>query len=457
MKIIVDHFRRRWLIWALACLVFVATGAMLTIAREIGISAILVASISITTLDWGLGCPRVLASLPFTARQIGRAYWWLSVAAPTLLIAVFSGIGILIVSRAGTHAKYLGTWFALFVATGPQDQFLGIWLEMVLAGGLLCGSFFWVLSGATWANTLVRAGEPRLKRFSRQFCACAFALALFGGIYFLFYKSNISLAGKGVIAYLFGLLFSVLGWFRAESLFIDTASRWGVAGAGISRGKSEPRSGYGGVPYLIIRFCLFYLSMAALFIAFSIGMTGIMVWLDGDHWSDIVSPALWEIQLLLPICFFQTMLLGTHLKLLRSLPLTSKQFAATILGLAILPVLIFGGLWILFLLMEPGVLSAMSVLKFLLLDLSAVCVLTTGVIWYNEKHFKRITGVVLAWIVSMLPLIYQLATASTGGLPIWIIIFIPVLSIFIALFIIRRLLEKNEMTYRIKFELPAGW
>lgn len=239
MKIIVDHFRRRWLIWALACPVFVAIGAMLAIDREIGFSAILVASLSVTTLDWGLGCPRVLASLPFTARQIGRAYWWQSVAAPTLLFAVFSGIGILIVSRAGTYAKYFGTSFALFVATGPQDQFLGIWLEMVLAGGLVCGSFFWLLSGATWANTLVRAGEPRLKRFSRQFCACAFALALFGGIY-CFYKSNISIAGKGVIAYLFGLVFSVLGWFRAESLFIDTASRWGVAGAGISRGNLSP-------------------------------------------------------------------------------------------------------------------------------------------------------------------------------------------------------------------------
>ena len=57
----------------------------------------------------------------------------------------------------------------------------------------------------------------------------------------------------------------------------------------------------------------------------------------------------------------------------------------------------------------------------------------------------------------IVPIIYQLATSSRGGLPGWIIIAIPVLSVFIALFTIRRLLERNDMTYRIKFETPPGW
>jgi hypothetical protein len=159
------------------------------------------------------------------------------------------------------------------------------------------------------------------------------------------------------------------------------------------------------------------------------------------------------------LCFVQTMTMGTHLKFLRSLPLTSRQLAATILCLAIVPVLIIGGPWILLFLIEPGVVpavSALSLVKFCLLNLAPVCVLTTGVIWHNEQ-LRRIAGVALAWIVSIVPLIYQIVTASRGGLPTWMIIAIPVLSIFVALFAITCLLERNEMAYRIKFETLPNW
>jgi hypothetical protein len=465
-KIILDNFRRRWLMWALFCLLSLSAGLDLGIERDIRISAVVFISICMATMDWGFGCVRVLLSLPIAARQIGRAYWWLTVCASTLLFALFSATGILILRLAGTHGKFLGPWLEMFIATGPQDKFLGLWLETVLAGGLICGSMFAFMTGALWSAALSKAGESWRKRFPPQFYAWAFILALIGGMYFLF-KSPISIVEKAVIAYLFGFIFSVPGWFRAERLFIDhSSSRLEFAGAGkssVSRGKFEPRSGYGGVPYLIIRFCLFYLSIVALVIASTIVMAGITVWHDhGAKWSDIVSPTLLEIQIwLFLMCFVQTTIVGTHLKFLRSLPLTSKQLAATILCMAILPVLIIGGPWILFFLIAPGVLpsmSALSLLKFCLLNLAPVCVLTTGVIWYNEKPFTRITGVIVVLIVSAVPLIYQLATNSRReGLPIWIIIAVPVFSIFIALFTIRHLLERNEMTYRIKFELPPGW
>ena len=170
--------------------------------------------------------------------------------------------------------------------------------------------------------------------------------------------------------------------------------------------KIEPRSGYGGFPYMIMRFGLFYLTTAVFLIATIVCIYGIVARLDHTaKWSDIVAPGLLEFQLwLFILCFVQTMIMGTHLKFLRSLPLTSKQLAATILCTSILPVLIIGGSWVLFFLIKPGVVpavSAVSILKFGLLNLAPACVLTTGIIWYNEKHFRRVTGIVLAWNVSL--------------------------------------------------------
>lgn len=460
-RIILDSFRRGWLAWSLLCLLFLAAGLSLGLEREITISGIVFISFCVAGMDWSFGCARVLRSLPLTARQIGRAYWWLIVGASTLLFAVFSAMGILIVRLEGTYAKFLGTWLQMFIATDPHDKFLGIWLEAVLAGGLLCGSLFWLMTGAVWGAALARTGEPWRKRFLRQFYALAFAIALVAGIYFIC-KSAISIIDKAVIAYLFGLVFSVLGWFRAKILFIDQNSfRGNVAGTGMPGRKFEPRPGYGGVPYLIIRFGLFHLAVVALMIASLVCVSGIAAWLDHTaKLSDIVAPALLEFQFwLFLLCFCQTMILGTHLKFLRSLPLTSKQLAATILCLAIVPVLIIGGPWILLFLIEPGVVPAVSALflvKFCILNLAPVCVLTTGVVWYNEQ-FRRIVGIVLVWIVSIVPLIYQLATASGGGLPTCVIIAIPVLSVFIALFAIRHLLERNETAYRMKFEMLPNW
>lgn len=462
IKIILDQLKRRWLMWSFFSLASMVAGLVLGLERDIRISSIVWCSISIVVLDWNLGCVRVLLSLPFTARQIGRAYWWLCGAVPTILFAVFSGIGSLIISLAGTHGKFLGAWLQMFIEvpqdTGLHDKFPGMWLVTVLVASLLCGSFFWLLSGAIWAAALSRAGEPWRKRWPPQLYACIFAIALAAGIYFL-WRSTISITDKVVIACLFGFVFSVLGWFRAESLFIDhSSSRRDVAAAGETRGKFEPRPGYGGMPYLIIRVCLFYLAIVAFMTASIIVIGNIASWFDHRaKWTDVVSPVLLGFQIYLFIfCFAQMTIIGTHLKFLRSLPMTSRRLAAIILSLAIVPVMILGGASMLFFLILPGDLSVLSTLKLCLLNLAPVWVVTTGVIWWSEQ-LRRITGVIMAWLVAMVPVFYQLETASRGGVPIWIVIAIPVVCLFIASFAIRRLLERNEMVYRMKSDMAPNW
>jgi hypothetical protein len=380
-------------------------------------------------VDLKSGWLRVLLSLPFTSGQAGRAFWWVSVGVPTLLFAAFSAMGILIVSLAG--------------AQGP---FLELWIEMVITGGLLCGSSFWLVTGVP-----SRGREPGRARFLRHLYNYSFTIAIIGGVYFL-YDSTISRTDSIIITWSFGFVFTVLGWFRAEGFLIDCSYRRDVAGAGALRGKFRPNPGFGGVPYFVIRFCLFYSGMVLLLIVSDIGVS---VWQNHrfDR-SDAVGSALAQVQVWsFGLCLLQALIIGPHLRFLRSLPLTSKRLAATILCATLLPTLMVGGLWTSLFLIKPGIFSAFSVLKYYLLDVAPICVLTTGVAWYNEKHFRRISGIALAFVVSMVPLIYQLATASRGGLPNSIVIAVPVVSIFIALLIISRLLERNEMTYRINFEM----
>jgi hypothetical protein len=66
-KIIANQFGRRWLMWSFFSLLSMAAGLVVGIERDIRISCVLFTSISIATMDWGLGGPRVLLSLPFTS------------------------------------------------------------------------------------------------------------------------------------------------------------------------------------------------------------------------------------------------------------------------------------------------------------------------------------------------------------------------------------------------------
>ena len=454
-RIIVDHFTRRWFVWGWFCIL--SLGAGLTLAG-IGIIdpgtikdadspgviffPILMAWLTAIAarLDWAYGYPRILLSLPFTARQIGRAVWWTGVGVPALLFALFSGVGVLILCRAGT-----------------QGRFLELWIKMVFGVGLFSGSIFWFCSGPPSLQ-----GGPWRKRFLVLY-SWAFLFGLVGGIYLL-YKSAISIESKSVIAYFWGLVFTVPGWLRAEGLVVDYGSyRRETAGAGHGRGKFKPRSGFGGAPYLLMRFFASYLRFAL--IVLPILVVG-SIWINhrfspGDFVSKEGLPLQIGFQLWFYVmCIFQTITLGANLKLLRSMPLTSIQLSATILSLMLLPILILAGLCIPLFLMKLGLPAVFSLLKCYLLGLLPVCVITTASVWNSEKRFWNIVNGFLAFVVLTVPLIYQLVTTNwdsgRGGLPTWIIIALPVAAVFFALFTISRLLERNEMTYRLKVDPSFG-
>ncbi len=63
---------------------------------------------------------------------------------------------------------------------------------------------------------------------------------------------------------------------------------------------------------------------------------------------------------------------------------------------------------------------------------------------------------VTVFILSAIPATYQLVWTSGKDLGLWMIIVVPLVSFSVALFIISRLLERNDMTYRVQMQTLTG-
>jgi hypothetical protein len=148
--------------------------------------------------------------------------------------------------------------------------------------------------------------------------------------------------------------------------------------------------------------------------------------------------------------------IAVHQKFLRSLPLTSKDLATIILCLPVVPVLILFGIIALIDIQILGVSAAMYELEGQLLFLAPICVFATALVWNNDKKFLRFVIVLIVFSLSIIPAICHLFWTSGKGLPLWMIIAYPLVSFLLALYIINRLLTRNDMTYRAQMQTFIG-
>ncbi len=443
-RIILDELGRRWWFWGLICLSCLILGVSSATEKNLAYGAFYPALLSISILALNLRSGRVLLALPFTARQIGRTFWVLYVVIPSILLALFSGLGIFIYS---------------YFATLP-GVFLPEWFQLLVLGSLGFGSVFWVFGGGplNWFFRLLKGRWQNCLWVPIYLWGFLFAL-IAGG--YLLAKSAISDEIKLVTLCLVGLVFTVLGWFRAEGVVIEHATyRKEIASAGNPKGTSRPRTGYGGIPYLIVNCCVRYLSLMAMMAALAFGIS---IWNDHRiNWHDILGFMKVFRFYFVILCFWIALLIGMHPKFLRSLPLTSKGLSAVILSLPITPFLILCGIFTLIDIQTAGTSAALSLLKGELLCVAPLCAFTTAVIWNREKNFARIVMAVTVFILSAIPATYQLVWTSGKDLGLWMIIVVPLVSFSVALFIISRLLERNDMTYRVQMQTltdpqTLGW
>jgi hypothetical protein len=434
-QLVFDKLQRGWLIWLLFSVVFLTVGLMSSMAAGIPdfqnvwlmlVIVFLWSNLTATELARGYG--QVALALPFTTRQIGQVLWFVAVGMPMILLAFSSGLGILI----------------LAAHSGFQSGMVLAWLQIVLLGGLLCGSFFWISSGAPL--------NPSKKWQRSQTYGTVFWLGLIGGGYFL-YKCAWGYEIKYLIICLFGLIFTILGLLRAEGMVVDYSEyRRGALPGAKTRGSDKLETGFGGIRLLIIR-SLVRLTCVAIVI--SGGFAGLSLFSTHSRNSSSFSEGIPMSQIWF-FCFVigEVMNLLRHLKFLRTLPLTSKQLAGAILAFTLLPLLISSGINTGIICLVQGLPAGLSLFKTYLLGVAPGSVVVTAAIWHEEKRWGRIVLMVTVFLISAIAPIYQMTTGvwNAGGkdLPGYFVIGYPLVFVILAWFAISHLLEANDTTYRIR-------
>ena len=436
-QLIFDKLQRGWLIWSLFSVVFLTVGLMSSMAVGIPdfqnvwlMLAIIFLWSNLTATELARGYGRVALALPFTTRQIGQVLWFVAVAMPLILLAFSSGLGILIMAAHSGFQSGMGL----------------AWLQMVLMGGLLCGSFFWISSGAP-----LNPSEKWQRRFTSQTYSPVFWLGLAGGGYFL-YKCTWGHEIKYLIICLVGVIFTILGLLRAERMVVDYSEyrRGALAGAKTS-GTDKLESGFGGIRLLIVR-SLVRLTCVAIVI--SGGFAGLSLFSTHHRNSSSFSEGIPMSQIWF-FCFVigEVMNLLRHLKFLRTLPLTSKQLAGAILAFTLLPLLISSGINTGIICLVQGLPAGLSLFKTYLLGVAPGSVVVTAAIWHEEKRLGRIVLTATVFLISVIAPVYQMTTGiwNAGGkdLPGYFVIGYPLVFVVLAFFAISHLLETNDMTYRI--------
>jgi hypothetical protein len=430
--LLLDKLRRGRLVLVLYSLCFFAFGFILPTELNSSHSSfwnnwwflMYLCFLSSLTSELPKGYGRVVLTLPFTARDIGRFLWFISVAAPTLLLAFFSGFGILIITPfSGFHGGVLWAW-----------------IQMVLMGGLLLGSVFWINSGSP-------VPQPTRQRW---IYGILFWIGLVGGGYWL-YHAAFNGEAKYAIVCLLGLVFTVLGWQRAEGLVVDYGEyRQTALAEAKSPAKSPLPSGFGGMRFLLFRSVVRQFGWLVAILLFF----GFITYRSRD-WQGVIDgmPMLLLFTIIVVIPEVINVLL--HLKYLRTLPLTSKHLAGAFLVITLLPFLALSAIVSIMATMHQGSEAGLSWFKACIAVLSPVCVVTTAAVWHDEQQLGRIAVVVIVFVISAIAPVYQLA-AGGSGLPVWFVISYALGSLALALFAISHLIERNDMTYRLRAQDLQG-
>ena len=321
-RIILDHLRRWGWLWALVGIANgFSTGAFLD---EKHMDNVFTFQITLwlgamqLNFDLQRGISRTLTTLPLTARQIGRAWWLVSVALPALLLVATSALALMIYSshtgtpfplnafmmNATANTLFLGTMFALFVGELPGWPQAGLgWLRRIFSVALLLAIMFSRVAYDSWL-----------------------------GIALLFTA--------------LGLTF--FGWFRAEQMVMQRATfRLGIQFGKHPSGQHQTPTGFGGLPFLWQTLAIRIARMAIIVVFWFVIMHFMMHGnskMTPRQFFAATMPALNSFGFF-AIFMFLLMPVLMQLRHLRSLPISTAAIAAMLTLLPAVPVLIVGIIW----------------------------------------------------------------------------------------------------------------
>ncbi len=313
-RIILDHLKRWGLVWlAIGIFNYSIFSDDRKGMNSISLPILLWLSAFGLNFDLQRGSARVLTTLPVPTRQIGRAWWILSVALPTLFVAATSGLAMLIhsagtangfpmnsfVMTATTYALYFGSLFFLLIGSSPgQPQNAVAWIRTIFVFGFMIGIYFVKLT----------FDSP-----------------------------------QGIIFLLTAAILTVIGWFRAEQMVLQRVSFKLVAPtSGKKPTQHKIPQGSGGLPYLMQRV---FVQSTLIGLALMTAMTLFMAFLfQGSHRPQAVISMIQggSTPYVFFILIFAIVPIAFQLRFLRTMPVSSSALAATLVSLPVFSIVAVG-------------------------------------------------------------------------------------------------------------------
>ncbi len=436
--LILDRVKRLWWWWLMMLLMHGFTGFMIAQGGFKGVfngsfgMMIIWANPTFCLQDLNRGYARLALTLPFTTRQIGRAIWLTSAGLTCLLLSLGSFIGFSLYSGGARHWEY--------------------WLVYVIACSLLYGALFWFFSGSP---------QPKYQSTAQKIWGFVYGLVGLG-MFVLFYfllKDATANPFKAAAFFVITSSLSVLGWLRAEGLIVAHGEARPTAASSAGKiTRHQVPDGFGGIPYLLTT-TLIRTTLTISWMTAVMGLVYIFFIIKGQrhlNWKDM-NQLNFQLQFMMFIWMLQGLFMTvSHIRFLRTLPYKPTQLAGILLTVVLLPWFVFAGLFSGMYCFAESVPKALLVFESYLLGVGPLCVMALALVWYREKRFWPITGLIAGLLISGIPVIYHMLLFDTGagkaGLPLWAVIGYPLLMIWLAVCGISMLIEKNPMTYRIKMD-----
>ena len=458
-NIILDHFRRWWLVLTAILIAYFAfqmfsihennsqTSDDPTVASVQHMIHIVHNSFVFPVIMWlgfllmwdiQRGLPRVLASLPVTPKNIGHAWWLASVAFPAMALGAVGVLAILIFSG--------GTNTTIFL-----ENYLMSWVLAALYLGGIFGALTFMAT--TIPDTFIDKIHTVLPNL-------LFPLTLMG---FIFLQIEILTTTTTTLIFVAYAILSVLGWFRAERLVLKRAGFRPAA----QHSQKQPTQhkipqSFGGLPYLAQKI---FVQTTLIGLAITSWMT---LWMSFFHFSHgqnhsqaVVSMIVdfGSIPYVFVLLFFISPIVF-HLRFLRTLPISSSALAAILVFLPVFSIAAVG----LIVTTLASFMAGEAVITpaangFLMLGAKAA-VMMSVIVWRGldgTTYILMILLVISNSLVSLgMVLIFHPGTKAQGY-PLWMYLTVFLLCVAAAFALTRRLLTKSSSAYRVRTMPANAW
>jgi len=427
-QIIIDHFwRKSWIVIPILLVeLFVVREFGTTTRHDEFIFLLLPMYIGPSLLSYDLqqGFTRALMALPVTAGQIGRAWWLSTVGVPALLLAAATGLSAIVPLEGGQSGLL----------------FLNCLVQVLLLGSCFCvWSFMPANYQGSWPEK-VRGG----------FMGALWGLSFGGGIAF-FRGFSWSNPLKAEVFMGISAILMAVGWFRAERMVLQRGAV--RPGAQATTSKSAPYrvpAGFGGVPYLWRSLLLRLGWYGLVFVGWMILATVLIGIMGGRPWQHPLRHPesiahMFGFASLFLVCLVAIPPILAHLRLLRTLPISTSILAATlvlfpagsILAFGVACAAIGGGHQILGSYLVPVVAVAVLVPVFVCLGIS------------RGTYFALIGFVVVSAMAQDF--------FDSTNVPPTVAALVAVFAIALAWEITRRVLRSSSQAYRVRSSTFGNW